>query len=288
MKRIVITAAVCLLLGAAADRLIVMAAASQPAGGGGGGAASAGKPTYAMPNNETGQGNGQASQDRLKSSPRHQETIEVKVPGVEKPLKAFIVHPERADKAPVVLCIMEIFGMTDWVKATTDQLAADGFIAIAPDFLSLKAAGTQVSAVPDAEIMADLNACRDYALKLPNCNGKSATIGFCYGGGKSFNFASVQPELNAAVVFYGTPPADDALAKIKCPVAGFYGGNDNRVTSTVAGTTATLKRLEKVYEPHVFEGAGHGFMRQQTAGANAKAAQEAWPLVVKFLKDNTK
>src|SRR5438045_791492 len=108
-----------------------MGAVSQPAG-------AATKPTYNMPNNEVGQGNGQASQDRLKCSTRHQETIDIKGPGVEKPMKAFIVHPERADKAPVVICIMEIFGMTDWVKSTTDQLAADGFIAIAPDFNSLK------------------------------------------------------------------------------------------------------------------------------------------------------
>jgi carboxymethylenebutenolidase len=280
-KSVIVTAIVCMGLGVALDR-IIMAAANAPT-------TPAAKPTYERPPNESGQnGNGEASKNAWNSSPRHREEIEIAVPGQEKKMKAYIVHPERADKAPVVLCIMEIFGMTDWVKATADQLAADGFIAIAPDFNSLKGANNQVSSIPDAEIMADLNAARDYGLKLPSANGKSATIGFCYGGGKSFNFAAAQPELNAAVVFYGTPPADSELAKIKAPVAGFYGGNDNRITSTVAPTTEKMKNLMKVYEPHVYAGAGHGFMRAQTAGANETAAKEAWPLVIKFLKENTK
>jgi len=282
MKREIVIAAVCLVLGAAADRFLLQGAVSPPA-------ATAAKPTYTLPNYEPGnQGNGQASKDRLAASPRHQEMVDIKVPGVDKPMQAFIVYPERPDKAPVVLCIMEIYGMTDWVKATADQLAADGFIALAPDFTSLKLAGTAVSAIPAAEIMADLNATRDYGLKLPAANGKSATVGFCWGGGMSFSYAAAQPDLNAAVVFYGTPPADGELPRIKAPIAGFYGGSDARVTATVAPTTEKMKTAGKSYDPHVYDGAGHGFMRAQTPGANAKAAQEAWPLVVKFLQDHTK
>jgi carboxymethylenebutenolidase len=288
MKRMIVTGVVCLALGAAADRLLLLAAA--PAGGG-----AATKPMFDMPPNEPGQGGmGQASLDRLKSSPRHNEMIDIQVPGQEKPMKAMIAHPERPDKAPVVICIMEVFGMSDWVKATTDQLAADGFIAIAPDFTSLKSGTVQTGQFSATQgitadmVIADCNAVREYAMKLPNANGKLATVGFCWGGGMSFSYAAAQPELNAAVVFYGTPPADDLLAKIKAPVAGFYGGNDARITATVAPTTEKMKKLEKSYDPHVYDGAGHGFMRAQTAGANAKAAQEAWPLVVKFLKDNTK
>ena len=282
MKREVVIAAVCLVLGVAAGHFFLRGAVSPPA-------ATASKPAYTMPNYEPGnQGNGPASLDRLAASPRHQETVAIKVPGVDQPMKAFIVYPERPDKAPVVLCIMEIYGMTDWVKAATDQLAADGFIALAPDFTSLKPAGTAVSAIPAAEIMADLNAARDYGLKLPAANGKSATVGFCWGGGMSFSYAAAQPDLNAAVVFYGTPPADGELPRIKAPIAGFYGGSDARVTATVAPTTEKMKTAGKSYDPHVYDGAGHGFMRAQTPGPNAKAAQEAWPLVVKFLKDNTK
>jgi carboxymethylenebutenolidase len=281
MKRVIVTGAICLVLGAAADRLFLQAAVSPPA--------TAAKPTYALPNDEPGaQGNGQPSKDRIANSPRHQETVDIKVTGVDQPMKTFVVYPERPDKAPVVLCIMEIFGMTDWVRATADQLAADGFIAIAPDFNSLKAAGNAVNSIPPSEIMADLNAARDYGLKLPAANGKSATVGFCWGGGTSFAFAAAQPGLNAAVIFYGTPPADSELAKIKAPIAGFYGGSDARVTATVAPTIEKMKAAGKSYDPHIYDGAGHGFMRQQTPTANAKAAQAAWPLVVKFLKDNTK
>ncbi|HEY4328816.1 MAG TPA: dienelactone hydrolase family protein [Phycisphaerae bacterium] len=286
-KNIIITAAVCLALGAAMDHILLMGAAPATA-------PASTTPTYTMPNNEPGQGGmGAPSQERLKSSPRHAEMIDIKVTGQEKPLKAMIVHPQRADKAPVVICIMEVFGMSDWVKSTTDQLAADGFIAIAPDFTSLKtgtvATGqmTATQGITADMVTTECNAVRDYALKLPNCNGKSATVGFCWGGGMSFSYAAAQPDLNAAVVFYGQPPADDLLAKVKAPVAGFYGGNDARITATVTPTTATMKKLEKTYEPHVYDGAGHGFMRAQTAGANEKAAKEAWPLVIKFLKEHT-
>ncbi len=240
------------------------------------------------------------SKDRLNKSPRHGEWVEVPVKDA-KPMRSYIVYPERPDKAPVVIVIMEIFGMSDWVRATTDQLAADGFIAIAPDFLSGKGengaevspdqARGMVSKLQKDEVITKINAARDYGIKLPAASGKSATIGFCWGGGMSFSYAAAQPDLNAAVVFYGTPPADDQMAKIKCPVAGFYGGNDARITATVKGTTEAMKKLDKKYDPHVFEGAGHGFMRAHAptdSPANQKAADTAWPLVVQFLKDNTK
>jgi carboxymethylenebutenolidase len=240
------------------------------------------------------------AKDRLNKSPRHGEWVEVPLADGKK-MRSYIVYPERSDKAPVVLVIMEIFGMSDWVRATTDQLAADGFIAIAPDFLSGKGkdggdvspddARNMVSKLSTDEVMTKLNATRDYALKLPAANGKTACIGFCWGGGMSFSYAATQPDLNGAAVFYGTPPKDDQHARIKCPVAGFYGGKDMRVTATVEKTTDAMKKLGKKYEPHVFEGAGHGFMRAHApkdSEANQKAATEAWPMVVQFLKDCTK
>ena len=125
---------------------------------------------------------------------------------------------------------------------------------------------------------------------LPAATAKFATVGFCWGGGQSFAYAATQPDLAAAVVYYGTPPKDDGLAAIKCPIAGFYGGDDARVTATVDPTTAKMKAAGKVYTPHVFDGAGHGFLRGQAErnGANLKAAQEAWPATVTFLRENTK
>ncbi|MDB5302815.1 MAG: Dienelactone hydrolase-related enzyme, partial [Phycisphaerales bacterium] len=186
--------------------------------------------------------------------------------------------------------------------SVTDQLAADGFIAIAPDMLSghgKDGGGTDTFASRDdvtkailgltpEEVTADLNAVRDYGSKLPASSGKTATIGFCWGGGQSFAYAAAQPDLSAAVVYYGAPPANDALGKIACPVLGLYGGNDARITSTVDPTVAAMKKLGKPYTPHVYDGAGHGFLRAQDKEANKKAAGQAWPATIEFLRTNTK
>jgi carboxymethylenebutenolidase len=239
--------------------------------------------------------------EAVKNSPRHGEWADIAVPGSDTKLHTWIVYPERKDKAGVVIVIHEIFGMTDWVRGVADQLAADGFIAIAPDLLSGKGpngGGTEAfkgDEVRDAirkltvdEQTERLNAVRDHALAFPSANGKSATIGFCWGGGASFSYATRQPKLNAAVVCYGSPPSADAMAKIECPVLGLYGQNDARITSTVEATTKTMSDLKKSYTPHVFDGAGHGFLRQQSGqdGANLKAAQQAWPATIAFLKKN--
>lgn len=240
----------------------------------------------------------------LEKSPRHGEWIDIAVPDHKTPVKSYIVYPERADKAPVVIVIHEIFGESDWIRSVADQLAADGFIAIAPDMLSghgKDGGGTDslggrdevtkaIRGLKLPEVIEDVNAARDYGLKLPAASGKSATIGFCWGGGQSFAYAAAQPKLDAAVVYYGTPPAKDAMEKINAPVLGLYGGNDNRVTSTVKPTEADMKQLGKSYTPHVFDGAGHGFLRAQDGqnGANQKAAEEAWPETITFLREHTK
>jgi carboxymethylenebutenolidase len=240
----------------------------------------------------------------LNKSPRHGEWVEINIEGRKTPLKAWVVYPERKDKAPVVIVIQEIFGLTDWLRSVADQLAADGFIAIAPDLLSghgPSGGGTDSFADRDAvtravfglkhdEVAADLAAVREYGMKLPSSDGKTASIGFCWGGGQSFAFAVDQPDLSAAVVYYGTPPAEPQREKTKAPVMGFYGGKDNRVTGTVSGTESAMKRLDKSYTPHVYEGAGHGFLRAQEPGGgpNAKAAAEAWPETIKFLREKTK
>jgi carboxymethylenebutenolidase len=240
----------------------------------------------------------------LDKSPRHGEWVDITVPGSKTPLKSYIVYPERKDKAPVVIVIHEIFGLTDWARSVADQLAADGFIAIAPDLLSghgKDGGGTDsypgrddvtkaVRELKAPEVTAGLNAVREYGLKLPAASGKIATVGFCWGGGQSFAYAAAQPDLDAAVVYYGTPPTPEGLAKIKAPVLGLYGGNDARITATVEPTTAEMKKLDKPYTPHVFDGAGHGFLRAQDGqnGANLKAAEQAWPETIAFLREHTK
>lgn len=239
----------------------------------------------------------------LEKSPRHGEWEEIKIPGSDKPMRAYVVYPERKEKAPVVIVIMEIFGLTDWIRAVADQLAADGFIAIAPDLIagrgpggggseSLKspdeARGLVTGLKPD-EVVARLNATRDYGNSLPASNGKTATVGFCWGGAASFMYATAQPELSAAVVYYGRAPEADTLSKIKAPVLGLYGENDARVNATIEPTKQAMEKLNKPYLVHIYPGAGHGFLRQQEGqnGANLKAAQQAWPTTLQFLRQHT-
>jgi len=239
----------------------------------------------------------------LERSPRHGEWADVKVPGSEVPVRAWVVYPERKDKAPAVIVIHEIFGLTDWVRAVADQLAEDGFIAVAPDLLSGKGPGgggtdsiasrdevvKLIRGLTPEEVTARLDAVRGYAVKLPACNGKSASIGYCWGGGQSFRYAVTQPALNAAVVYYGSAPAPSALAAIQAPVLGLYGGDDARVNATIDTTSVTMKGLGRVYEVNIYEGAGHGFLRAQSGreGANLRAAQQAWPRTVAFLRKHT-
>jgi carboxymethylenebutenolidase len=238
----------------------------------------------------------------LEASPRHGEYVDVKVNG--GPVRTWIVYPERKDKAGVVILIHEIFGLSDWMRAVADQLAREGFIAVVPDLISGHGpggGGTEsaasrddvvklVRAVTPEEATARLDAVRAYAVKLPAANGKSATIGFCWGGGRSFAYAVSQPALDGAVVFYGTSPETADLARVKAPVLGHYGGDDARVNATIAPAQAEMKKLGKTYEPHVYDGAGHGFLRAQTGrdGANLKATQQAWPRTIAFLRERLK
>jgi carboxymethylenebutenolidase len=242
------------------------------------------------------------AKERIEKTPRHQEYVDIELAG-GKPIKSYVVYPEVKEKAPVVIVIHEIFGLSDWVKSVADQLAADGFIAIAPDLLSGMGEGgkgtdgfkdrqgvmTAIRGLKADQVVAQLNAVRDYGKKIAASSGKTATIGFCWGGGQSFAYAVAQPELSAAVVYYGTNPGAADLAKVRAPVMGNYGGNDQRVNATVTPAQEEMKKLNKTYEVHIYEGAGHGFLRQQDGSpANDKAAKEAWPATIKFLRDNTK
>jgi carboxymethylenebutenolidase len=246
------------------------------------------------------------AQEQLKSSPRHVEWVDVKASNGGVPIKSFVVYPERKDKAPVVIVIQEIFGLTDWIRGVADQLAKEGFIAIAPDFMSGlgpngggsaelgEQGSTQaIGKLTDDDKVRILNDVRAYAATIPSANGKIATVGFCWGGGTSFLYARRQPALNAAVSYYGPMPADAAeFANTKAPVLGLYGGNDNRVNANIEAAKAGMAKANATYDPHVFDGAGHGFLRQQGGSANApgnmKAADEAWKLTLDWLRKYTK
>jgi carboxymethylenebutenolidase len=238
------------------------------------------------------------ARQRLEKSTRHREWVTIK--RNNRSIETFVVYPEAKDKAPVVLVIHEIFGLSDWAQEVADELAAAGYIAIVPDLLSGMGPhggrtpdfpeGGAVEAVshlsPD-QVTGDLNAAADYAAKFPASNGKLFVAGFCWGGGQSFRFATNRPDLAAAFVFYGPPPDKAAMAHIKAPVYGFYGGNDARIDATIPAAKEQMKAAGKTYEPVVYEGAGHGFMRGGEAPdaneANSKARTEAWARWKKLL-----
>ena len=210
---------------------------------------------------------------RLDASPRHHEYVKLQANG--KSLDAFVVYPEVKTKATTIVLIPEIFGLSGWAKSMADDLAAKGYIVIAPDVLTgmgPNGGGTDsfpsqdqvtkaVSGLDNAVVMADLDAAADYILKDAASSGKLASVGFCWGGGKSFAFATHRKDLSAAFVFYGPPPAAADLANIQAPVYGFYAGNDARIGATVPGTIEAMKAAGKKFEPVTYDGAGHGFMR---------------------------
>jgi len=218
-------------------------------------------------------------------------------------LKMWMVTPQATTKTGVVLVIHENMGLNDWARAVADQLGRQGYIAIAVDLLSGKAldgggtaelgagVGQALRGLTPGEAVARLDAAAAYAKALPNSNGKYATVGYCWGGGQSFNYAVVQPNLSAAVVYYGSSPSDlTTLASIKAPVLGLYGGNDARITANVEPTAAKMKELGKNFTYHIYPGAGHGFLRQQSGGdgSNQKAAVEAWAATLAFFKEHLK
>jgi carboxymethylenebutenolidase len=276
-------------------------------------------PLQAAPTNLKLPADAEGAKARLASSSQKSEFVKVPVNG--KPIVNWVVYPQGSAKAPVVVVIQEVFGLSDWIRGVADQLAVEGFIAIAPDLLTgrgpnggdtpsfaddmARIAATR--AVPKDEVTAMLKAAREYALKLPQANGKSASVGFCFGGGESFRLALDEPGLNAAVVYYGTSPTDvpppqppqtppppfipsERLANIKAPVLGLYGGiaQDTGIGRTIAPTIEKMRVLMKTYEPHIFDGAAHGFLRAQTGnnGANMKASELAWPMTVEWIKKN--
>jgi carboxymethylenebutenolidase len=285
----------------------------QGGGGGRGGGGGAQVPPIDVPwNDAIPAGTDALAARALKESPRHGEWVDIKKADGSI-LKSWVVYPERADKAGVVLVIHDIFGMRDMARALGDQLAQDGFIAIVPDFLSGKgpngggseSLGTGLSAaiqtVTQADVNAGLNAAMDYGKKLPASNGKTGVVGFCWGGARSFGYAAAQPNLDAAVVFYGEAPGSNTtdatadsvaanLTNLKAPVLGMYAGNDMRINGTRPVTEAAMKKLGKSYEVHEFAGAGHGFVFSQAGagGANLKATEDAWPIVLQFYRQHLK
>ena len=234
---------------------------------------------------------------RLNSSPRHGEWVTYDAGGGDM-VRAWITYPERDDPAPVVIVIHEIFGLTDWIRSVADQLAAEGFIAVAPDLLSgtgpsgggsesmdRQASVAAIRTLDPLDVNRRLRAMAAYATALPSAGDQVGAVGYCWGGSTSFGFAVDYADLDAAVVYYGTSP-EGGFDQIQAPVLGLYGANDNRVNSTISRAEQAMSSGGQNFNAHIFEGAGHGFLRAQSGqeGANMSATEQAWPLTVDFFK----
>lgn len=237
---------------------------------------------------------------RLAASPRHGEYAMIaRTKGGTDSLRAWVVYPQRRDKAPVVVVLHEIFGLSTWIRGVADQLAAEGYIAIAPDLLSgkysvapgdtlLQAQATAlIRALSADDVQRDIAASAEYGMSLPAAQQRFGVVGFCWGGSTSFATAvRAHERLRGAVVYYGTAPAVTELTKVRAPVLGLYGENDARVNATIPATDSAMKAMSKPYEPVILAGAGHGFLRQQDGqnGANLTATRDAWPRTVAFFR----
>ncbi len=239
---------------------------------------------------------------KLEQSMRHREYVPVKHLG--RTINTLVIYPEVKEKAPVILLIHEIFGLSDWMKLQADELAAEGYIVIAPDLVSglgangggTDAMGGQdnvikaVMALDPAQVNTDLDAAADYGKSLPSANGKLFVAGFCWGGGKTFAFATHRKDMAAGFVFYGPPPPAAQMTSITAPIYGFYGESDQRIGATIPQTITDMKAAGKFYQPVTYKDAGHGFMRTgQTPGAkegDKKAFDDGFARLLKELKAN--
>ena len=234
---------------------------------------------------------------RLSSSPRHGEWAMIRTAEGDS-IRAWVVYPERSTKAPVIVVVHEIFGLSSWIRSVADQLAADGFIAIAPDLLTMKnlpdgpdsvlapLATAAIRTLDPARVQRQLDAVAQYGMSLPAAEKKYGIIGFCWGGGVSFAHAVHSPSLGASVVYYGVSPPTADLVSVHAAVLGLYGGSDARVDATIPPADTAMHALGHTYEHVAYAGAGHGFLRQQSGmdGANLSAARAAWPATVGWFR----
>lgn len=235
---------------------------------------------------------------RLAASPRHAEWVMIRT-GPSDSVRAWVTYPERSTRAPVIVVVHEIFGLSTWIRGVADQLAADGFIAIVPDLLtgkyvpqggpdsiSVDTAMALIRTLKPDDVQRQLLAVAQYGTHLPAALPKYGIVGFCWGGGVSFAHATASPSLGASVVFYGVSPDSSKLPNVHAPVLGLYGGDDARVDMTIPPADSVLKRLGRTYDHEIFPGAGHGFLRDQAGrnGANLAAAREAWPRAIAWFR----
>lgn len=214
-------------------------------------------------------------------------------------LSGYLSLPEGKGRSGAVLVIHENRGLNDHTRDVARRFAAEGFVALAPDILARKggtgamaspdAAREAIGAIPAAEALNDLKAGLQYLDRHKRVrSGRLASVGFCWGGARSFLLATESERLRAAVVFYGSAPPPEKLTQVRCPVLGLYGETDERITSRVPEVAEALKKAGKSFEYKIYAGAGHAFFNDTGERYHAEAARDAWQRTLAFLRTNFK
>lgn len=209
-------------------------------------------------------------------------------------ITAYLAYPESAEPLPAVLVIHEFFGMSDFVRSAAQTLAQKGFVALAPDFLSRRG-GTPASADSAHKLIAslnpdtitqDLDAAAAYARGLKMVDStRVGVIGFSWGGGESFRYATNNPTLRAFVVCYGPAPKPADIARIKAPGFGVYADRDGRITQQFFNVLKALKNANVHYEFKTYPNTSHGFLRTMQTDKRPNAADLAWADIISFLQE---
>jgi carboxymethylenebutenolidase len=255
---------------------------------------------------------------RLKASNRHSEWVKIAwEPGSRDSLMAWVVYPSTSNaKTPVVVVVHEIYGLQTWVRGVADQVAADGFIAVAPDLNSRVRGGPSTDELPadsaqrlirgvsPGERVRGVTAAATYGMSLPSAAPRYGVIGYCWGGSTVWYNAvnGGAPGFSGGVAFYGLPymsgpaPNADSLGKITKPIMLLSGTKDGRITAAMPAIDSIMRATRKDYVARNYEGAVHGFLRAQDDPrttrdeaeelANVAATRDAWPRTVEFLKKN--
>jgi carboxymethylenebutenolidase len=209
-------------------------------------------------------------------------------------VRAYVAYPERQGKAPAIIIIHEIFGLTDWETSVADEYAAKGYVAIVPDLLASRFGSTRalgdsarrvVGTLAPADVNADLDATWNYInAQAATATNNIGTIGFCWGGGTVWNYAAHNPRLKAAVVCYGALADTTLLGRVQAPVLGVYGQNDGRVTNALPAIARIMQGLGKSFVADSYIGTGHGFLKPGRRGHGIAEAERAQANIDAFLK----
>jgi carboxymethylenebutenolidase len=220
------------------------------------------------------------------------ESVVIREAGEE--LKGYLVRPAGAGgRLPAVIVVHENRGLNPHIEDVTRRLAADGFLALAVDFLS-PVGGTptdedkareMIGQLDQDQVVADAKTAVEWLKARPDSNGKVGMVGFCWGGGVVGRVATAVPDLDAGVVFYGRVPPLDAVANIEAPLLLHYAGLDERINADVPAFEAALKAAGKPYTLHMYQGANHAFNNDTSqARYDPAAAKLAWERTVAFFK----